>query len=242
MDRDHALRREMKAMSATLSSVGKDGLFEGYACLFDKEDLGHDLIRPGAFSKSLKQRGQQGIKLLYQHDPAQPIGQWLSIREDAKGLFVRGQLALDVEKAREIHSMMKAGILDGLSIGFRTVRGHSDKKAGVRYLVELDLWEISIVTFPMQPDARISSIKAEGGRRAVTPAFNPPFSKRELERKLMHDAGLTRSQARGLLTRGFSGLTGMQDAASSRPIHPLTSLHRLTNTLHQATRTLGSGT
>ena len=217
---------EQKAQPSALDVIGDDGLFEGYACLFGKEDLGHDVIRSGAFAPSLNMRGIEGIKLLYQHDPNQPIGQWLTILEDEKGLFVRGKLAMEVAKAREIHSMMKAGILDGLSIGFRTVRGQKDPKTGIRYLLELDLWEISVVTFPMQPDARISSVKSK----------HTAFSKRELERKLMHDAGFSRSQARALMAHGLTGLNGKQDAAFLEPSPELSSLRKLTRAMIVATR------
>ena len=225
---------EKKALPSALEAVGDDGLFEGYACLFGKEDLGHDVIRSGAFSNSLGKRGLDGIKLLYQHDPAQPIGQWLTIREDEKGLFVRGKLATEVTKAREILSMMKAGILDGLSIGFRTIRGQKDAKSGIRYLMELDLWEISVVTFPMQPDARISSVKSEQGLIACLQQDEAPFSKRELERKLMQDAGLSRSQARALMAHGLTGLSGKQDAAFFEPSYELSSLRQLTRAMLRA--------
>nr|WP_321457695.1 HK97 family phage prohead protease [uncultured Cohaesibacter sp.] len=221
-------------MPSALESVSDDGLFEGYACLFGKEDLGHDVIQPGAFANSLRMRGLEGIKLLYQHDPAQPIGQWLTIREDEKGLFVRGKLATEVTKAREILSMMKAGILDGLSIGFRTVRGSKDPNNGIRKLLELDLWEISIVTFPMQPDARISSVKSELMTGSGEHFQASQFSKRELERKLMQDAGLSRSQARALMARGLPGLTGKQDAAFLEPSYELSSLRKLTRAVLRA--------
>nr|WP_319484437.1 HK97 family phage prohead protease [uncultured Cohaesibacter sp.] len=227
---------EKKALPSALEIVGDDGVFEGYACLFGKEDLGHDVIQPGAFAKSLAQHGLEGIKLLYQHDPTQPIGQWLTIREDDKGLFVRGKLATEVAKAREILSMMKAGILDGLSIGFRTIRGQKDAKSGIRYLLELDLWEISVVTFPMQPDARISSVKSGEGMLAALMPEDPPFSKRELERKLMQDAGLSRSQARALMAHGLSGLGGMQDAAFLEPSSAIASLHTMTRAMLRAAK------
>ena len=102
---------------------------------------------------------QAGVKLLWQHDAAQVIGSWLSIAEDAKGLFVRGQLNLDVAKAREVYALMKDGAVDGLSIGFRTQKSVTDPATGVRRLQKVDLWEISIVTFPMLPNARVSSVK-----------------------------------------------------------------------------------
>ncbi len=81
---------------------------------------------------------------------------WREVREDARGLFVRGRLMPEVAKAREVLALMRAGAIDGLSIGFRTVRGRTDAKSGVRRLIEVDLWEISIVTFPMLPAARVS--------------------------------------------------------------------------------------
>jgi len=98
--------------------------------------------------------------MLFQHDPAAPIGVWQEIREDASGLFVRGQLMTEVAKGREVLALMRAGATDGLSIGFRTVRGRTDAKSGVRHLMEIDLWEVSVVTFPMLPAARVSAVKA----------------------------------------------------------------------------------
>ena len=98
--------------------------------------------------------------MLFQHDPAAPIGVWRELREDARGLFVRGRLTTDVAKGREVLALMRAGAIDGLSIGFRTVRGKTDAKSGVRSLIEIDLWEISVVTFPMLPAARVSSVKS----------------------------------------------------------------------------------
>jgi HK97 family phage prohead protease len=101
--------------------------------------------------------------MLFQHDPAMPIGVWKDIREDSRGLFVRGRLMPEVAKAREVLALMRAGAIDGLSIGFRTVRGRTDAKSGVRRLIEVDLWEISVVTFPMLPAARVSAVKGMRG-------------------------------------------------------------------------------
>jgi hypothetical protein len=117
---------------------------------------------PGAFRDSLSARGPQGVKLLFQHDPNEPIGVWLDLYEDGKGLFARGRLMPEVARAREVLSLMRAGALDGLSIGFRTVKGRTDPKSGVRRLDKIDLWEISIVTFPMLPEARVSTVKRGG--------------------------------------------------------------------------------
>jgi HK97 family phage prohead protease len=151
---------ETKFARADLSAVEADGTFSGYASLFGKADLGRDMVLPGAFAASLQKRGGVGrVKMLFQHDPNQPIGVWEEIREDGRGLFVKGRLTAGVERAREVLSLMRAGALDGLSIGFRTVRGRTDPVSGIRRLIEVDLWEISVVTFPMLPEARVSTVK-----------------------------------------------------------------------------------
>ena len=121
-----------------------------------------------AFLKSIGKRGAAGIRMLFQHDPAAPIGVWREIREDSRGLFVSGRLMREVAKAREVLALMRAGAIDGLSIGFRTVRGRTDAKSGVRSLLEVDLWEVSVVTFPMLPAARVSAVKGIAGSDLVT--------------------------------------------------------------------------
>lgn len=133
-----------------------DGRFAGYASLFGVPDLTGDIVMPGAFAQSLKRRRPEGIKLLYQHDPGQPIGRWVSIEEDARGLRVVGEILPDLALGRETLALVRAGILDGLSIGFRTIRARRDARSGHRRVAEVDLWEISIVTFPMLPGARIA--------------------------------------------------------------------------------------
>jgi hypothetical protein len=93
--------------------------------------------------------------MLWQHDPAQPIGIWDEVREDERGLFVRGRLLLEVRAAHEAHVLLQAGAIDGLSIGYRTLR--AEKAAGQRLLHEIELWEVSLVTFPMLPEARVQT-------------------------------------------------------------------------------------
>jgi HK97 family phage prohead protease len=101
------------------------------------------------------------VRMLWQHDPGEPIGRWLSITEDTRGLHVRGRLNLAVARAREIHALMRDGAVDGLSIGFRVERASPDRASGLRRLEKLDLWEISLVTFPMLPGARVGAVKHE---------------------------------------------------------------------------------
>ena len=219
--------RQHKRVDLALEDVSGDGRFSGYASLFGAVDLGRDVIEPGAFAASLKRRGPSDVRMLYQHDPEQPIGRWLSIREDARGLHVEGRLALGVARAREVHELMKSGALDGLSIGFQTLRARNEAKAGVRRILSADLWEISVVTFPMQPGARVTAVKAAG--------MQPPaLTRRELERRLTRDAGLSRRQARGLIARGFGALSDRQDAAPE-------DLKRLEAHLRTLTGTLARG-
>lgn len=197
---------ERKFTSLALGEVEEDGVFSGYASLFGKADLGKDVVERGAFAKSLRQRGAAGIRMLFQHDPNEPIGAWTDIREDERGLFVRGQIARGVERGREVLELMRAGALDGLSIGFRTVRARKDAASGVRRILEADLWEISVVTFPMLPGARVDRVKAQ----------SLP-TKREFERWLTRDAGLTRGQALTVLTKGYAELLRERDAARATP-------------------------
>jgi hypothetical protein len=157
----------LRRAALTRPRLTANGSFDGYASLFGKEDKGRDLIMPGAFRASLIRRGASEIRMLFQHDPSQPIGVWEIVREDAVGLYVRGRLIEDVVRAREILALMRNGALDGLSIGFNTRRAIRDPRTGQRRLYEIDLWEISIVTFPMLPAARISAVKQNRPRPAA---------------------------------------------------------------------------
>ena len=221
---------EVKFIPFEFRKSALDGRFEGYASLFDHKDLGNDVIRAGAFAASLKKRGAAGIKMLFQHDPKEPIGVWTHIAEDARGLFVRGRLLDGVIRAREVLAMMQAGALDGLSIGFHTVKGRTDPRSGIRTLEIVDLWEISIVTFPMQPEARISALK--GGHLPT---------ERQFERWLTRDAGFSRRQARTVIGKGYRALTGGRDAAGTYPGQEAVLAQKLraaAATMHQQKRTL----
>lgn len=130
----------------------------GYASLFGKADQGGDVVQTGAYARSLAALSAKGgrVKMLWQHDPAQPIGVWDEVREDGAGLWVKGRILRDVEKGREAAALIEAGAIDGLSIGYRTVRATKNDKGG-RLLSELELWEVSLVTFPMLPNARVGA-------------------------------------------------------------------------------------
>ena len=220
---DERLLRERKFAGLQLDEVEEDGVFSGYASLFGRLDLGRDIVEPGAFDKSLRMRGAAGVRMLFQHDPAEPIGTWTSIREDGRGLFVRGRLAKGVARARDVLALMRAGALDGLSIGFRTVRARADAKSGIRRIVEADLWEISVVTFPMLPDARVERVKGLAPRRLPTI--------REFERMLVRDARLTRNEAKTVISRGFAQMLSEREAAGE-------TLSRLAETIRRAAHRL----
>jgi len=140
-------------------SLGADGTIEGYASLFGEVDQARDMVMPGAFAKTLQQRGLRKIPMLFQHDPAEPVGVWLELVEDFRGLLARGRLIPDVARGRELLALLRAGAVDGLSIGYRTVRGQIDPRTRVRRLYQVDLWEISIVTFPLLDGARVAAVK-----------------------------------------------------------------------------------
>ena len=137
--------------------IDAEGRFSGYASVFGRRDESGDMVMPGAFSNSLKLRGKHRIKMLFQHDPKDPVGTWDTIREDPFGLFVEGRLVPEVPRAEALRRLIARGAVDGLSIGFRTVKATREGAKGTRKLWEIDLWEISIVTFPMMDLARIAS-------------------------------------------------------------------------------------
>ena len=173
-----------------------DGTIEGYGSVFDVVDHGGDIIAPGAFRQSLA--SGRKVKMLFQHDPSAVIGTWKSMEEDAKGLRVNGKILTTVKAGAEAYEYVKAGAIDGLSIGYRTVR--SMDRNGKRVILQADLWEVSLVTFPMNEMARIDAVKAA------------EMEREELERLLTLRAGLSRSVARKLLATGYDGIKGMRGA------------------------------
>lgn len=139
-------------------ALREGAVIAGYASLFGATDQGGDVVQVGAYGVSLAKlrKAGSGVKMLWQHDPTRPIGIWDEVREDARGLYVKGRLLLEVQAAREAHVLLQAGAIDGLSIGYRTIR--SEKAAGgQRLLHEIELWEVSLVTFPMLPEARVQA-------------------------------------------------------------------------------------
>ena len=188
------------------------GQFEGYASVFHVVDSAHDRMAPGAFRRCLAEMkaGQRLPPLLWQHDTAQPIGAWREMYEDGHGLFVKGDLFVgDIARAREAYKLMKEKVVNGLSIGYRVRQSHKDHKSGVRVLTDVDLLEVSMVTFPANDSARILRVKS-----ALATGDVP--TEREFE-AFLRDAGLSRKQAKALLADGYKSLCadhhGWRDAA-----------------------------
>ena len=165
------------------------GKFEGYGSIFGNKDLGNDVVMEGAFSRSLRSRRAKGVKLLWQHKQDMPIGVFDSIKEDGDGLRVKGTLALNTQQGKEAYELLKMGALDGLSIGYKAdpkKQGYDERRRR-RLLKEVDLMEISLVTFPMNPKARVSAVKGLDGKDAITGTI------REWEDHLREVCGLSRS-------------------------------------------------
>jgi hypothetical protein len=157
MATDMGLERKFARFDADLTLTDGAGI-EGYASYFGDTDQSGDVVVAGAYTTSLARLSaeRRQVKMLWQHDPAQPIGVWDEVREDKRGLYVKGRLLEAVGRGREAAALIGAGAIDGLSIGYRTVRATKNDK-GQRLLQELELWEVSLVTFPMLPNARVTA-------------------------------------------------------------------------------------
>jgi HK97 family phage prohead protease len=178
----YARRRLARASApARLVNLGRDA-FEGYASLFGVPDGAGDVVAPGAFAASLRRRPPEKVRMLYQHFAHEPLGVWETIREDARGLYVRGRLTLDVPRVRDVRELIADGALDGLSIGFRTVRARRDAKTGHRLLTEIDLWEISIVTFPLLKGSGVTGIGEKSTALNIKPHLSSPASAMRIAR------------------------------------------------------------
>jgi HK97 family phage prohead protease len=156
-------------------AVSDEGEFTGYAAIFNVADLGRDIIVPNAFTKSLQQRPAGKVRMLFQHDPSEPIGIWLDLSEDQKGLRAKGKLILETTKGRETHALMRAGALDGLSIGFRTLKDRYDRAKGVRYLEQLDVPEISVVTLMRASASRPALLSSKNRAASVLAPEKAPL-------------------------------------------------------------------
>jgi uncharacterized protein len=173
----------------------EDGTFEGYGSVFNVLDSYGTKFAPGAFSASLAAHKRAGTmpKLLWQHDPSQPIGVYSSMSEDSRGLVVKGKFVRSVRQGQEAYDLLQAGALDGLSVGFMTQTYDTDPQTGVRTITGADLWEVSIVTFAANPAAKVDNVRAADRIR----------TERDLERFLRDEGGFSNARAKAIASRGF---------------------------------------
>ena len=190
-----------KDLSFEIKAVSDDGLFSGYASVFDNVDSYGDIVRKGAFVESISEWEAKGKMppILWNHDPSDPIGIYTKMQEDDKGLYVEGKLLIDdVPRAKQTHALMKAGVIDGLSIGYRVKEYLYNVDEEVTDLIKLSLREVSIVTFPANPETRIEAVKSrlDAGELPTLPEFE----------KFLREAGFSKSQATAIAGHGLRKL------------------------------------
>lgn len=184
--------REIRSFALSIKATGDDGSVEGYGSVFGVRDNYDDVIASGAFAQTLKDHKSAGTMpaMLWQHDSCEPIGVWTEMVEDGKGLKIKGKLALDTVRGKEAHALLKMGALNGLSIGFVSKQWAYDRDTEVRTLTEIDLWEVSLVTFPANEKARITGVKAADAAAITTV--------RQAE-KALRDAGFSDDAAKAFV-------------------------------------------
>lgn len=214
--------RGTMTVALEIKAVGDDGTIEGYGSVFGVPDDWDDIVAPGAFTTSLKAHKSAGTMpaMLWQHDSAEPIGVWLSMVEDAKGLRITGKLALDTVRGKEAYALLKMGALNGLSIGFVSKQWSYDRDTEVRTLLEVDLWEVSIVTFQANKAATVTNIKA---------APEEMTAPKDAELAL-RDAGFSKSEAKTFVSRVMRMGEERRDAVDSTAI-ALKAAQRLLSSL-----------
>lgn len=209
---------EQFSVPCEFKTTSDEGVFEGYASVFGTIDSYDDIVAPGAFAKTLTDHRSKSRMpaMLFQHDVSRPIGVYEAMREDEKGLFARGRLALKTPDGAATYELLKMGAMSGLSIGFRTKKSTFDNESSIRTLTEVQLFEVSPVVFPANDPARISSVKGTGLTDFVTlieTLLGGTWTEREAERAL-RDAGFSRDQSKHIIATGYRQ-RGRRDAMPS---------------------------
>ena len=215
--------REVRSFALQIKAAGDDGTVEGYGSVFGVRDNYDDVIAKGAFVQSLKDHKAAGTMpaMLWQHSADHPIGIWTEMVEDDKGLRIKGQLAMETVKGKEAHALLKLGAINGLSIGFMSKQWVYDRDTEVRTLTEIDLWEVSLVTFPANEKARITNVKASPDE-VTTP--------KDAERAL-REAGFSKADATALVARVMRMGEERRESAQSTA-QAMKAAHRLLSSLN----------
>lgn len=216
--------RETRAFAFEFKATGDDGMVEGYGSVFDVEDSYGDIIKPGAYKATLAAHKAAGSMpaMLWQHDSDQPIGVWTEMVEDEKGLRVKGQLLLATVRGREAYELLKIGALKGMSIGFMAKEWSYQEE--LRILTAIDLWELSIVTFPANQKATVTGIKSADALTART------------AEQFLRDAGMSKADATAFVSRVMKLGEERRDAAQSTA-KALDAAKRLLKSLQPAKET-----
>lgn len=207
-----------KDFSLEVKGLSEDGTFEGYGSIFGNVDSYGEKVMPGAFVESLARHKREGtnVLMLWQHNPDEPIGLWEDLAEDAKGLWGRGRLLTEVQRAREVHVLLKAKAIRGLSIGYQEI--DADKDNNVRLLKKLDLWEISPVSFAANRRARVESVKSERmDEFARRLRDGDPMPIKEFE-DILREAGVPKTMAVQIASVGYAkAIRSESDGEASKP-------------------------
>lgn len=207
-------------LALEVKAINEDGTFSGYASVFGEVDQGRDMVMPGAFAKTISDIAKSGrpLPILWQHDTYNPIGVITLMKEDERGLYIEGKLATEsgVTQADAAHALLQMKAITGMSIGYTTVKYSVDEATGVRSLIELELWEISLVTFPMNTSARIDAVKGalEDGHLPTLPEFEG----------FLREAGFSKTQAIAIAGKGLSHLLRSESAQGKQANNLLNAL------------------
>jgi uncharacterized protein len=144
-----------------IKELGANGSIAGYASVFGEVDAQRDVVAKGAFTRTLTnwKKNKGAPAMLWMHDTAEPIGVWTQMREDTRGLYVEGMLAIKTQDGADAYELLKIGAINGLSIGYTTVTSTVDSRSKIRTLTDVELFEISLVTFPANMLARVHTVK-----------------------------------------------------------------------------------
>lgn len=192
---------ELKRLAFTIQELKADDetrTVEGFASVFNNIDSYSDIVMPGAFAKSIKGRKPA---MLWQHNSDCPIGVWDEMEEQKKGLYVKGRI-LPTTHGNDAYTLVKEGAISGMSIGYAARKWETDSDKGIRKLTEVELYEVSLVTFPANEKALVTRVKSEDGTLIDERAFE----------EFLRDAGFSRKEAKTIISEGFRAITNQRDA------------------------------